>query len=214
MKPNEAPLGKLESWLELAFVMAGLLWLGFIGVSAYERHVLLNPHEYRWITESLLPIGWVCAYVGLLGFYTQVADAAPRLSRTSVVLVIIGLASILVERGGALVVGLASGRPFWAVTTGLEPLYAVVLTTTVMGFTLYGVASVRTGVPSRTIGGIFLVPAAVLPTHVALIVMDLLPNPILVEFGMIAIAMIAGAYVLRFKPTSSGTTGAQAESIH
>lgn len=204
------PWDRLESWGELAFVAAGLLWIGFIGISVYERRVLMDLHQYIWLTEILLPMGWLSAYIGLLGFYPRVAEAAPRLSRASLSLVVIGIVSVLVNRGGAVVVGFLTGSPFWEVTTGLEPLYAVVMATTFLGFLLYGVASVRTRVPSRTVGGLFLVPAALLSTHVALLFLDGLPNPIAFEFGTIALVMIALAYVLRFEtPTTSPTEVSQ-----
>lgn len=202
------PWGRLESWGELAFVAGGLLWLGFIGISWYERQVLMDRHHYIWLTEILLPVGWLCVYIGLLGFYPRIVAAAPRLSRAGLSLVVVGMVSLLVERGGAVVASLVSVNPYWEVTTGLEPLYAIVMATTFLGFFLYGVASVRTEVPSRTVGGLLLVPVAVLSTHAASLAVDGLSNPVLLQFGAIALVPIALSYVLRFKPTNSAPTAA------
>lgn len=211
---NRIPWNRLESLGEVAFLAAGLLWLGFVGISAYERHVLMNRHQYIWLTEVLLPVGWLCAYIGLLGFYPRVADVAPRLSRASGSLVIVGIVSLLIERGGAVVLGFISDRPFWEVITGLEPLYAIVMATTFLGFLLYGVASVLTQIPSRTVGGLFLAPIALLSTHLVSIAVDGLGNSVLFQFGMIALVMIALAYVLRFTPTKSVPTGAMPDSAN
>lgn len=206
------PWGRLESVGELAFVAAGVLWLGFTGISWYERQVLMNRHQYVWLTEILLPVGWLCAYIGLVGFYSRIAAAAPKLSRASLSLTVVGIVSLFVERGGAVFASLLTEEPFWEVTTGLEPLYAIVMATTFLGFLLYGVASVRTETPSQTVGGLFLAPIALLSTHVASVAVDGFSNPVLLQFGIIALVMIALAYVLRYKPAASATWGATPDS--
>lgn len=98
--------------------------------------------------------GVVAAIVGLLGLYPSLGRRTPRLARISAGLAV--LAGIAIS---VLLVG------FVTVTLLNQPdppgaLLILSILVAVLGFILFGIASVRTGVPSRTVGLLVLaIPA-------------------------------------------------------
>lgn len=106
--------------------------------------------------------GLILSYVGLLGLYPWFAGRTPRAARAGFALVAfptLMLAMILVW-------GLASHLPIGAVPSpvGVVPGFGMVFVMTFLlfavGMGVFGVASLRTGVPSRVTGLLLLVLAA------------------------------------------------------
>jgi hypothetical protein len=136
-----------ERWSATAFLTAGVLWLLdtvllgielFAGVSILGTPGPLNPVLYV--------SGVVAAIVGLLGLYPGLSGRMPRLARIS--------AGLVVVAGAATVVLLV-----WFVTVTLlnrpdPPGVLLILSILVaaLGLLLFGIAGVRTGVPSRAVG--------------------------------------------------------------
>lgn len=152
-----AQWGALEEWSSTAFLVGGILWLIdtgllglelFIGVSILGTPGMVNPLLYL--------SGLVAAIVGLLGFYPALASWMPRLARVSAGLVSIAGIAILVLL-------------MWFVTSDFlnqpDPpvvLLLLSLLVVVLGFILFGFASIRTNVPSRTVGLLVLAIPAIL----------------------------------------------------
>lgn len=141
----------LEERRAMAFLVAGVLWLAdtvllgielFTGVSILGTPGTVNPILYM--------SGLVAAIVGLLGFYPELAGRTPRLARISAVLVAVAGVAISVLLVWLVTVTLL-GQP--------DPpgvLLILSLLVVVLGFILFGIASVQTGVPSRTVGFLVL----------------------------------------------------------
>lgn len=148
----------LERWSATVFLAAGVLWLLDTVLLAIELFadvsILGTPGP---VNPVLYISGVVAAIVGLLGVFPSLDEQTPRLARIS--------AGLVAVAGIALVVLLA-----WFVTVTLlnqsDPpgaLLILSLLVAVMGFLLFGIASVRTGVPSRTVGLFMLaIPATLL----------------------------------------------------
>lgn len=150
--------GSLEQWSPTVFLVAGVLWLvdtvllsieHFAGVSILGTPGAVNPVLYV--------SGLVAAIIGLLGFYPRLADRTPRLARISAGLVAVAGAAISIQ------------LVWFVIATLLNqpdppggPLMLSILVAA-LGFILFGIATLRTGVPSRAVGLLLLaVPAALL----------------------------------------------------
>lgn len=157
------PWASLETWSTTAFLVGGLLWLLdttllgielFAGVSILGTPGPLNPILYL--------TGTVAACVGLLGFYPELANHAPRTARVASGIVAIAGATISVSL-------------FWFVSVTIlnqpDPPFALLVLSILgvaLGFVLFGVAGVRTGVPSRTVGSLLLAVVAAIVGWIAL----------------------------------------------
>jgi hypothetical protein len=151
------PWDSLETRRATAFLIAGGLWLAdtillsielFAGISILGTPGAVNP--------VLFISGTVAAIVGMLGLYPELADWTPRLARVSAGLVAVAGVAI-----GVILV--------WFVTVTLlnrpDPpgaLLILSLLVAALGFILFGIAAVRTDVPSRTDGVLVLgLPATI-----------------------------------------------------
>lgn len=147
----------LEHWRATAFLVAGLLWLAdttllglelFTGISILGTPGAVNP--------VLFISGTVAAIVGMLGLYPKLADRTPRLARTSAALVAVAGIAIFVTLVWFITVTLLN-RP--------DPPGALLILSILvaaLGFILFGIAAIRTDVPSRTVGVLVLgLPATI-----------------------------------------------------
>lgn len=151
------PWDLLENRRATAFLIAGLLWLvdttllfldTFADVSVLGTRGPVNPVLYV--------SGLVVAMVGLLGFYPGLVNRTRRLARLS--------AGVIAVAGIAWPILLA-----WVVVATLlnlpgPPVFSGIMMFVVLalGFILFGIASVRTGVPSRVAGILVLaIPTAI-----------------------------------------------------
>jgi len=158
-----SPWESLEPRSATAFFVGGLLWLLdttllgaelFAGVSVLGTPGPLNP--------TLYISGTIAACVGLLGFYPGVADRAPWTARVS---------GGVVGVAGAAVLSLLLW--FVAATISNQPdppfvLLILGILGVALGFVLFGIAGVRTGVPSRTVGLLLLAVVATIVGWLAL----------------------------------------------
>lgn len=161
--PGRSPWASLETWSATAFLVGGLLWLFdttllgielFAGVSILGTPGPLNPVLYL--------SGTVAAIVGLLGFYPKLADRMPRLARV----------------GGGIIALVGVAIPLllmWFIAANIlnqpDPPFALLILTILgvaLGFVLFGIAGVRTGVPSRTVGFLLLTVVATIIGWIAL----------------------------------------------
>lgn len=179
----------LRYWSAVAFLGAGGLMLVTIVLGTLDVVVTRSLEELAGVAAIA---GIVFSVVGLLGLYSQLADAAPRLARAGLLLLAlpaIYLVATLLWMIPAIFVS------EWPALTALLPGDAVglVLILFAVGITIFGVAGLRTAVPSRTVGGLLLVLAAawftvlgaeimyepipdwVVPTMIVLMTVSLLP---------------------------------------
>lgn len=137
-----------------AFLVAGVLLL------ASPTHVglelFLDVPLPSWLVALFVLPGLFATLVGLAGLYPRIADRAPRLGLVGGVITVVAGAILLILLGWVLgnslltaVSGLALGTPPGAVFM----LLSVSLT---LAFVLFGIASMRFAVPSRSVGFLLL----------------------------------------------------------
>lgn len=148
----------LETWSPAAFLVAGVLWLVDTVLLSIELFTGVSILGTPGAVNAVLYIsGLVTAIVGLLGFYPGLAGRTPRLARVGAG--IVGIAGIAIS------VFLAW---FVAVTLLNKPdppgaPFILSLLVATLGILLLGIASIRAGIPSRTVGLLVLaIPATLL----------------------------------------------------
>lgn len=193
----------LEKWSSKVFLLAGgLLFvhvvlvglIGYAGVPISEGyHALFGL------------AGLVGAIVGLLGFYSRLADEVPKLALASVLAIVSAgtlFSVILVWLLGTTLLGGGpqNTAPSWVGV--LAPLAIVMIA---LGFVLTSVGSLRTDVPSRTVGLLLLVPVV---SWVMILVVSILTNfnaPYALDFfanGMISVSWLGIGYRLQTGPAT------------
>ena len=145
----------LETRSAAAFLVGGLLWLLdttllgielFAGVSILGTPGPLNPILYI--------SGTVAACVGLLGVAPALADRAPRMARVS---------GGVVALAGTVIALLLLWFVAVTILNRPDPPFALLILGILgaaLGFVLFGLAVVRTGVPSRAVGALLLAVVA------------------------------------------------------
>lgn len=145
----------IERLSPMAFLAAGVLLLGHaavLGIQAFTD--MATP------IDVFAPVGHLLALVGLVGLYPVFADRTPRLARAGVVLaavVAVGWAAVTLS-----IVGTSLGGSSPQTEALLGILSIVVLTSTILPYTLFGVAVLRTHVARRAAGFLLLTPAILL----------------------------------------------------
>lgn len=202
---STVPWSSLERWRSTAFLVAGGLVFGFVVSNAVEAFTAAQPPT--WVNTLFVSPALVAAAVGLLGFYPLLADRVPRLALASAVVVTVaGMAAtvlFVVTAVNGLVAGLQ--LPFLLV-------YLLTLLTTILGFVLFGAASLWTSTPSRRIGLLVLGPPAV---NVTMIVTAPMNPPQWATFLISALwtgAILAIGFALRTEDGPSEHTTASADT--
>ncbi len=184
----------LERWSAAAFVAAGVLYLATSALFGSET--ITDLSHPAWVTGVLGLAALFASFIGLAGLYPQLAARVPRLARA-------GLLTVAVAGLGSVAFPLC----LLAKTSGtvLQPLpiimFLITIAGTMGGFLLFGIASLRTRVPSRTVG---LLIVATATTFVVLFAADMVygGSPEWVDFvmsGIQAVLLLTVGYVL---PTS------------
>lgn len=198
---DTVPWSSLERWSPVAFSIGGSAIL--IDVILQSLSTVTSVSVPGWV-NILFGLGGIWALlIGLIGFYTLVADSAPRLSLGGVVTGAIGWVALTVGLGWAIILDLttqttvAEGPPL-----GTQ-IFISALILALLSFLCYGIASSRTYSPSRTVGLLLLLP------FVAFLVLILFffgsnlygieaPEGVpLALFGIAALGLIAVGYALR-----------------
>jgi hypothetical protein len=149
-----------------AFLVAGGLLLGSTTLKGIGWFTTASPPA-GLVMLFAVP-GLLVTFAGLLGLYPRLADRSPRLSRAGLAATIIGGTGLLVTVawgvvGGALRAVFGEALP----ATPPEALFVALVATIALAAGLFGVAGLRTRVPSRRVGLLLLGYAA---TYVALVV--------------------------------------------
>lgn len=199
----------LEQWSPTAFLVAGMLLLGYAvlkALSAFAGVTAPSAFDVAYGTLGLL----VPAF-GLLGLHPRLRDAAPRVSLAGVCATIVSAicsAAILLWVVGATLQmegypAIPEDAPTWTVAALL-----LVFLTLALGFLLFSVASLRTAVLSRTVGVLLLVPTVV---WIGLIFGNVVaPSGDylgVLAYTPISIALLGIGYLLRGEPSPTDRAG-------
>ena len=143
----------LERWRAGAFVGSAGLFAVFALLWGAAAVTNVAP---RPTVDVFGPAGWVLGFVGLLGLYPGLTEAAPRASRAGAVFATVGVvgAAITAVVNLGQLTGITGEPPAWFAVLNLLMLVGIVL-----GFLTVGVAVLRTSVELRSLGLFLLVPA-------------------------------------------------------
>ncbi len=200
-------LESLERWSATAFLGAGALLAVFAALVALEVFVGVNA------PQALVAIpGLLAGFVGLLGLYAPLRAEGSRLALG-------GLAALSIAATGLVVLLLWVGAltAMYGVDS-VKPPTAVILATiliAILGYVLFGLASVRQAVPSRTVGLLVLVPPGTLGLMVATGVASGGDPPGWTSFlfsGMQAVAHLSIGYLLWTGGVSADKVGTPADT--
>lgn len=145
-----------------AFKLAGIMILASmivpIGLEAFT--------DQAWaVGLVLVGVAVVAATLGLLGLYPRINDTAPVLAKAGALFSVIGGTAALALPAGVAVILAADV----AVGPNLRLLKGAFMTLALLmaggyslGFSSFGIGSLRTGVPSRTVGRLLVVGGVVL----------------------------------------------------
>lgn len=138
----------LKQWTAQAFVIAGIARVGNAVLTHFGNVQGIPSPE--WATDMTILLAFSAGLVGLLGIYSWVSELSPRLSRVGLLAVSITLASIIASLIGKYVIGGADPQGILLII----PLSFYVFS--MVSFLVFGFASLRTKVPSRTVGYLLL----------------------------------------------------------
>lgn len=162
---DKAPRKLIESWSPAAFLVAGIILLGYAGIKGGE--VLMGTSAPDVLKVTIGHIGLLVPVLGLLGLYSRSRDSAPKLSIAGVVtsvlsavcsiVLLVSLAHLTLTMEGYPAIPEDVGQGLLPALWGPIILLASILTL-LLGFLFLGVASLRTDVVSRPISYLLLVP--------------------------------------------------------
>ncbi|MEF8842061.1 MAG: hypothetical protein V5A62_10615 [Haloarculaceae archaeon] len=142
---------RLERWRATAFLLGGAVFA--VDVALVASHVASGT-EPTAFGQALVGTAWTASFVGLLGMYPSLSDRSRWPARIGAICAVIGGLTMavmaLVSLGYA--TGILSGE-LSEVAMFFLPGVAI---GTVLGFGSFGVASLRTDIYSRSVGGLFL----------------------------------------------------------
>jgi hypothetical protein len=138
----------LKRWTALAFGVAAVAGIG----NEVLTHLgtAQGAPAPEWALDLTLVLTFGGALVGLLGIYAMVTELSPRLSRVGLLAVGLTGGSIIASIVGKFLVGGESPQGILLVI----PLTFYMFST--LSFLIFGIASLRTHVPSRTVGYLLL----------------------------------------------------------
>jgi hypothetical protein len=149
--------GSIQQWKSLErssptlFLLGGGLIIGHAAVNGIEAF-----SEMAAPTDVFGPAGYLLAVVGLWGLYPVLVDRAPKLARVAGAVAAVSLTGwvvITISTLGEVAGVLSSGSEFLPGAFFLTHITSVMLT-----YVLFGAASLRAGVRSRTVGILLLMP--------------------------------------------------------
>lgn len=203
-----APLERMRSPLFLAagaFLIPFVASLFIIGIlEAAPQDVT----EYRVFAG----VGFPLAFLGFLGLYPELVDQRPWLARGGAVFATLGAVGFGLEY---VTVGLP-GVPHVA-ETSLAPLaFPTVILGLLLGPLLFGLASLRSGVHSRRLGVLMMVPSLVWGVNITrFLVLGhswALPWLLVAEGGVQCLSMLTIGYLLRTESPATERAPSPADS--
>lgn len=206
----------LEQTSPSVFLLAGGLLLITTTINGVDVFTPIDTQQgvLLWL-EGLTGFGGVVlSFVGLLGLYPTLSDAAPRLARAGKLLAVGPTVFFSVVLVSCTVLAPLIGFPslktlvpsFLIIAGGILLLFAVAMT-------LFAVASLRTAVPSRPVGSLLLVIAAAWFAFFGITWVYAPNTPVWMTFvqtAMMAVPMTAIGYRLRIDAEWADSTASSA----
>lgn len=191
----------LEQWRATAFLVAGIWLLFFVAYNGLQAFTSVGNSGF--INALLTVPGLIAGYLGLFGFYPQLADRVRRQTIAGAIVVVIAAICALGMLLAYIITAIHPGFQLGA-NGPLEVLafllWLLMIFTTTLGFILFSIAILRTGVPSRTVGLALIGPPIVFILNIGTALLLGPPSPDWVVFiisGMQAGAHLAIGVVLR-----------------
>lgn len=137
------------------FLGAGVLFVGHAVVRGIEAFTTMPPP-----VDMFGPTGFVVAILGLLGLYPSLSDVEPRISHAAAI-----LAAVTIPAWSFISAwnfGEAAGMlpPQTAFVPGV--FYIAVLASTLLIYSLFGLAGLRSDIHTRTISALLVMPVLVI----------------------------------------------------
>lgn len=198
MADRNGVLDSLEQWSGRAFVIGGLLMVvdaAFVAVT-----IVTGAEPFLVLGQAFVGTAWAVALIGLLGLYPGLADWSRWLSRVGAVFAAIGVVVFAVMAVASLVY--YAGIPTGEYSDIGQFFIPGVLIGSVLGFVSFSIASLWTGIHSRTVGILLLVPPILVVTNILRFIAGLESTTL--TLGIVigdALAMLALGSLLRTEPT-------------
>lgn len=201
------------------FGIGGLL---FIIAAAFDvANIAVGIQDLRrGVGQAFIAAGWIAALIGLLGLYPRLAEQSRWLARAGGVFAVIGVVGFVGNGATALVAFVREVPPqeTFPVFVLVGTLIGVLIGS-ILGFVSFSIASLRSGVHSRTIGILLVVPTLFVITNFFILSAIGVPMPrpsevtVFILSGL-ALTMLAIGYLLRTE-TAPGerTESAQGSTV-
>lgn len=201
---DDGVLKTLERWSSTLYLVAGGLLVGNALLLGYEAFVGSAAPE-----DVLGPPGFLVGFLGLFGLYAALAVRTPKLARAAAVV------AVVAAGGWAVITPFSVGGELGSLAGEQLPMAVVVVAwvATILAYSLFGAASLRSGVHSRTVGLLLFSPAVLIVTLIvgAGVFGGSAVAPFLVGSGQ-ALAHLAIGYALRTEDPPAATTESRADS--
>lgn len=214
------PWDRLESRTPTIFFVAGVWFAGYAGLKTTRLMTDVVVPDVVSVTAGHL--GLLAVAVGLLGLYPRVRSAAPRLARagavTSVlsgvcsVVLLVAVIQLTLSMGSSPAIPEDTAQGILSPAVGVV-LLLVSLLTVLLGFFLFGVASVRTDGMSAPVGYLLLVPSVMWTTLFVMHATGVNGTLIgVIVYPPIAASVLTVGYRLRTESASTGRVTSPADS--
>lgn len=196
----------LGRWCAMAFIVAGAARLGNMALTILYLNTEFPSPE--WARTLTLTLAFGAAFFGLLGLYPRLANRTRRLSR-------VGIGAVAIAAGGLLVVTVGDLVGPANPPGALKFLPVLILVCSMLGFSLFGVASLRTDIPSRTVGALLLVAAISVVAFAGGITFTFVHSRTLAlaNSGAFAMALLATGYRIHAGPAPTGHADPTPDSV-
>lgn len=191
----------LERHRSTAFLVAGLMFVVDATIVGYTTTTA--GQELMQLGQAFIAAGWTAGFIGLLGVYPDLADRSRRLARVGLGCVTLGIVVFVVMGVASLAYfsQLVSGDP-----SALVPIFLPgVIIGSVIGFSIFGAGTLKTGAHSRPIGALFVVLALfpVVNIGAGMAGIQTMTGTLAIVAGLAVVNLSVG-YLLR---TEDGTAG-------
>lgn len=206
---DSVPWNWLERWDARLFLLGAVMLVGAGSLKVLDATLGV---EFPLVLLNLAGQGgFVVSLLGVLALYPGLADQSPKLSRGGAVLAAIGAVSFAVAIAALLLVsGLNAVAGTNLPTEVIGILFVPGYLGAVLGYVSVGIASTRTGVPSRTIGVLFLAFVAVPVAQMLGFALFEVSLPQFAGLGVpdiwLPVVLLAVGYLLRSEAPSTGHT--------
>lgn len=146
MTDRNATLEALEGRTPALFLLAGGIMIVFL-VNTYLR--TFTGNSYPVVQDVVAPFGFFIGVIGLVGFYSALADRTGTVARVAAALAAVTAVCWTVIIGSSIFIGGEPGGPL-----AIVPIVTIVAM--ILSFAMFGVISLRSGTYSPVVGVLLL----------------------------------------------------------